>query len=211
MRGGVGEAPLAVRIRHRDRRTRGTILSLQGPHGGNTANTLLNNPARALLQMSLGSEGLLQCHLVMCVLEFPVLPLGGSADPHCPNGHPSLGRPRSLVLGIPRASGHGSCSHHCLTLARQVVLQGHRGLFKGRLLPHNLDLSHLNVPQLHLGGAALHVAVVAAARAALHLHAGRPHQEVGVGAVYEAPGDLKHLGAGLALSDHGWLSNRRGT
>lgn len=71
--------------------------------------------------------------------------------------------------------------------------------------------SHLNVPQLHLGGAALHVAVVTAARAALHLHAGRPHQEVGVGAVYEAPGDLKHLGAGLALSDHGWLSNRRGT
>lgn len=39
-----GEAPLAVRIRHRDRRTRGTILSLQGPHGGDTANTLLNNP-----------------------------------------------------------------------------------------------------------------------------------------------------------------------
>lgn len=49
-RGGAGEAPLAVRIRHRDRRTRGTILSLQGPHGGDTANTLLNNPARALLQ-----------------------------------------------------------------------------------------------------------------------------------------------------------------
>lgn len=43
-RGGAGEAPLAVRIRHRDRRTRGTILSLQGPHGGDTANTLLNNP-----------------------------------------------------------------------------------------------------------------------------------------------------------------------
>lgn len=40
------EAPLAVRIRHRDRRTRGTILSLQGPHGGDTANTILNNPVR---------------------------------------------------------------------------------------------------------------------------------------------------------------------
>lgn len=40
------EAPLAVRIRHRDRRTGGggTTLSLQGPHGGDTANTILNNP-----------------------------------------------------------------------------------------------------------------------------------------------------------------------
>lgn len=42
---GMREAPLAVRIRHRDRRTRGTTLSLQGPHGGDTANTILNNPA----------------------------------------------------------------------------------------------------------------------------------------------------------------------
>lgn len=41
---GAREAPLAVRIRHRDRRTRGTTLSLQGPHGGSTANTILNNP-----------------------------------------------------------------------------------------------------------------------------------------------------------------------
>lgn len=41
---GMREAPLAVRIRHRDRRTRGTTLSLQGPHGGDTANTILNNP-----------------------------------------------------------------------------------------------------------------------------------------------------------------------
>lgn len=71
--------------------------------------------------------------------------------------------------------------------------------------------AHLDGPQLHLRGAALHVAVVAAARAALHLHAGWPHQEVGVGAVYEAPGDLKNLGACLALSDHGWLGDRRGT
>lgn len=38
-----GRSTMAVRIRHRDRRTRGT-LSLQGPHGGNTANTILNNP-----------------------------------------------------------------------------------------------------------------------------------------------------------------------
>lgn len=70
---------------------------------------------------------------------------------------------------------------------------------------------YLNGPQLHLRGAALHVAVVAAAGAALHLHAGRPHQEVGVGAVYEAPRDLKHLGACLALGDHGWLSDCWGT
>lgn len=70
--------------------------------------------------------------------------------------------------------------------------------------------AHLDVAQLHLGGAALHVAVAAAAGAALHLHAGRPHQEVGVGAVDEAPGDLEHLGAGLALGDHGWLGDRRG-
>lgn len=89
---GWGKAPLAVRIRHRDRRTRETILSLQGPHGGNTANTILNNPAHTLLPMPLGSEGLLQCRLVMRVLEFPVLALGGPADSHRPNGHPSLGR-----------------------------------------------------------------------------------------------------------------------
>lgn len=72
--------------------------------------------------------------------------------------------------------------------------------------------AHLHLPILHLRGAALHVAVVAAARAALHLHAGRPHQEVSVGAVYEAPRDLKHLRARLALRDHGWLcGDRRGT
>ena len=63
--------------------------------------------------------------------------------------------------------------------------------------------AHLHLPILHLCGAALHVAVVAAARAALHLHAGRPHQEVSIGAVYEAPRDLKHLRARLALRHHG--------
>lgn len=71
--------------------------------------------------------------------------------------------------------------------------------------------AHLDKPQLHLGGTALHVAVVTAAGAALHLHAGRPHQEVGVGAVYEAPGHLEHLRACLALGDHGWHGDRRGT
>lgn len=49
------------------------------------------SPAHSL-QMPLGSEGLLQCLLVMCVLELPVLPLGGPADAHRPNGHPSLRR-----------------------------------------------------------------------------------------------------------------------
>lgn len=63
--------------------------------------------------------------------------------------------------------------------------------------------AHLHLPVLHLCGPALHVAVVAAAGAALHLHAGRPHQEVGVRAVYEAPRDLKHLRARLALRHHG--------
>lgn len=50
------------------------------------------SPARTLLQMPLGSKGLLQRLLVMRVLELPVLPLGGPADSHHPNGHPSLGR-----------------------------------------------------------------------------------------------------------------------
>lgn len=71
--------------------------------------------------------------------------------------------------------------------------------------------AHLDGPQLHLGGAALHVAVVAAAGAALHLHARRPHQEVSIGVVYEAPRDLEHLSARLALGDHGRLGDRRGT
>lgn len=79
-------------------------------------------------------------------------------------------------------------------------------------LPGWMRPAHLHLPVLHLRGAALHVAVVAAARAALHLHAGRPHQEVSIGAVYEAPRDLKHLRARLALRDHGWLcGDRRGT
>lgn len=49
----------------------------------------------------------------------------------------------SLLLGTPWASGHRSCSHYRLTLARQVVLQGHCGLLKAWLLPYNLDLPHL--------------------------------------------------------------------
>lgn len=53
----------------------------------------LASPARTLLQMPLGSKGLLQCLLVMRVLELPVLPLGWPADSHRPNGHPSLGCP----------------------------------------------------------------------------------------------------------------------
>lgn len=41
---------------------------------------------------ALGSQGLLQRLLVMRVLELPVFPLGGPADSHRSNGHPSLGR-----------------------------------------------------------------------------------------------------------------------
>lgn len=58
----------------------------------------------------------------------------------------------------------------------------------GRCVPH------LDVPDTDLRGAALHVAVVATPRAALHLHAGRPHHEVGIGAVHHVAGDFKdHL------------------
>lgn len=63
------------------------------------------------------------------------------------------------------------------------------------------DSAHLHRPHLHLRGSALHIAVIAAAGAALHLHAGRPHQEVGVGAIDEVPRDLEHLCACLALGD----------
>lgn len=61
---GAREAPLAVRIRHRDRRTRGTTLSLQGPHGGSTANTILNNPAHTLANTPRlqGSPSVPPCH-----------------------------------------------------------------------------------------------------------------------------------------------------
>lgn len=67
------------------------------------------------------------------------------------------------------------------------------------------DSAHLHWPHLHLRGPALHVAVIAAAGAALHLHAGWPHQEVGVGAIDEVPRDLEHLCACLALGDYGRL------
>lgn len=49
----------------------------------------------------------------------------------------------SLLPGCPRTSSHGPRGHYCLTLAGQVVLQGHCGLLEDWLLSHNLDLSHL--------------------------------------------------------------------
>lgn len=155
--------------------------------------------------MPLSPEGLLQCLLVVCVLKFSMLPFEGPADSHRPNSHPSLRRLGSLLPGCPRAPSHRPRGHYCLTLAGQVVLQGHCGLLEDWLLPYNLNLSHLHWPHLHLRGSALHVAVVAAARAALHLHAGRPHQEIGVGAIYEVPRDLEHLCARLALGDYSGL------
>lgn len=153
----------------------------------------------------LGSEGLLQGRLVMGVLKLSVLAFGGPADSHRPNGHPSLRRLGSLLPGCPRTSSHRPRGHYCLTLAGEVVLQGHCGLLEDGLLSHNLNLSHLDRPHLHLRGPALHIAVIAAAGAALHLHTGRPHQEVGVGAIDEVPRDLEHLCARLALGDYSRL------
>lgn len=49
---------------------------------------------------------------------------------------------------------------------------------------------YLNGAVMLAGGVAAHVAGVAAARASLHLHAGRPYQEVGRRGVHLAPGDL---------------------
>lgn len=50
--------------------------------------------------------------------------------------------------------------------------------------------SYLNGAVVLAGGLTAHVARVAAARAALHLHAGRPYQEVGRRGIHLAPGDL---------------------
>lgn len=50
------------------------------------------------------------------------------------------------------------------------------------------------------GGHALQVLGVAAAGTALHLHAGRPQQEVGVMAVQHGARHLHHLRPHLALS-----------
>lgn len=47
---------------------------------------------------------------------------------------------------------------------------------------------------------------VAAAGAALHLHAGRPQQEVSVAAIPHRPGDLDHLGTNFTQSLLGRLS-----
>lgn len=50
--------------------------------------------------------------------------------------------------------------------------------------------SYLNGAVVLAGGVTAHVAGVAAARAALHLHAGRPYQKVGRRGIHLAPGDL---------------------
>lgn len=50
--------------------------------------------------------------------------------------------------------------------------------------------SYLNGAVVLAGGVTAHVACVAAARAALHLHAGRPYQKVGRRGIHLAPGDL---------------------
>lgn len=50
--------------------------------------------------------------------------------------------------------------------------------------------SYLNGAVVLAGRMTAHVACVAAARAALHLHTGRPYQEVGRRGIHLAPGDL---------------------
>lgn len=49
----------------------------------------------------------------------------------------------SLLLGSPGAAGRGAEGGHYLTLAGQVVFQGHCDLLEEGLLPHDLNLSHL--------------------------------------------------------------------
>lgn len=66
-------------------------------------------------------------------------------------------------------------------------------------------LPYLDVPDANLGGATLHIAVVATPRAALHLHTGRPHHKVGVGAVHHIAGDFKDHRPRLALCEDSWL------
>lgn len=51
-------------------------------------------------------------------------------------------------------------------------------------------VSYLNGAVVLAGRVTAHVACVAAARAALHLHTGRPYQEVGRRGIHLAPGDL---------------------
>lgn len=53
-----------------------------------------------------------------------------------------------------------------------------------------LCVSYLNGAVVLAGRVTAHVACVAAACAALHLHTGRPYQEVGRRGVHLAPGDL---------------------
>lgn len=51
-------------------------------------------------------------------------------------------------------------------------------------------MSYLNGAVVLAGRVTAHVAGVAATRAALHLHAGRPYQEVGGRGIHLAPRDL---------------------
>lgn len=51
-------------------------------------------------------------------------------------------------------------------------------------------MSYLNGAVVLARRVTAHVAGVAAARAALHLHTGRPYQEVGRRGIHLAPGDL---------------------
>ena len=57
---------------------------------------------------------------------------------------------------------------------------------------------------------ASHVAGVAAAGAAFHLHAGRPDDEVGRGGIHLAPGDLIDRRSHLTHRRQGLFNNCRG-
>lgn len=68
--------------------------------------------------------------------------------------------------------------------------------------------AHLDEAVLLARGHAAHVAGIAAARAALHLHARRPDQEVGSAGVHLAPRDLVDDGPRPARRWHCLLCRR---
>lgn len=87
---------------------------------------------------------------------------------------------------------------------------GHTGV-RGvsRLQRSQAAPAHLDTPVVYPGGLALDAAGVAAAGAALHLHAGRPYQEVGRGGVDLAPRYLVDHRPRLAHRRDGLLCRHR--
>lgn len=84
----------------------------------------------------------------------------------------------------------GDCAT-LLDLTMNMLMYRVHGLRE--LLKHAREcvcVSYLNGAVVLARWGAAHVACVAAARAALHLHAGRPYQEVGRRGIHLAPGNL---------------------